>query len=392
MGSIYSKGTRDKPKYYLHYKVGTNALGKPQYTMTKADGCLTMAAARKELARIELALAKGEPVRPGMVHRTGIGALLADWLASITNRSAYEDRKIAERDLIPRFGHLSIEHLDVEEIQKWLGELAKGKLSAQSQRHRLNLLSRFFSWCVVWGHSKYNPVKSVPVQVRPKVRKDQKKTLHLSDDSLVPVIMGLLGNDLGLMYYLGRYSGLREGECAGLRMSDLDHLEDGLLFVSKSFHGELKESKNGSKPFKWVPSPIDALEVLGAHIAKRKASGAGLGDLVFPAPKSAKGKPRKGLWADWLGYHPRFIRTEWRKAANQMELSADATFYGFTRHTFSTKALEAGVSLDEVSRAMGHSSPAVTKMYYDHVIKPTYSVGLRSGLSQIAGLESKSAA
>jgi hypothetical protein len=61
---------------------------------------------------------------------------------------------------------------------------------------------------------------------------------------------------------LARFAGLREGEAAGLRMSDLEFLHEGLIRVRFSVDGELKESKNGSKPVKWAPSPADAEDVL----------------------------------------------------------------------------------------------------------------------------------
>ena len=36
-------------------------------------------------------------------------------------------------------------------------------------------------------------------------------------------------------------------------------------------------------------------------------------------------------------------------------------------------SLEAGASLDEVSEAVGHSSPVVTKRFYDHHVRRSFS-------------------
>jgi integrase len=38
-----------------------------------------------------------------------------------------------------------------------------------------------------------------------------------------------------------------------------------------------------------------------------------------------------------------------------------------------TRSLEAGASLDEVSEAVGHSSPVVTKRFYDHHVRRSFS-------------------
>jgi integrase len=54
-----------------------------------------------------------------------------------------------------------------------------------------------------------------------------------------------------------------------------------------------------------------------------------------------------------------------------------------TRHTFVTRSLEAGASLDDVSAAVGHSSPVVTKPYYDHFVRRSFSAQLRTGLPKV---------
>jgi hypothetical protein len=56
------------------------------------------------------------------------------------------------------------------------------------------------------------------------------------------------------------------------------------------------------------------------------------------------------------------------------------TFYQATRHSFVSRSLSGGGMLDEVSAAVGHSSPMVTRRYYDHHIRKTFSPALRAGL------------
>ena len=56
------------------------------------------------------------------------------------------------------------------------------------------------------------------------------------------------------------------------------------------------------------------------------------------------------------------------------------TFYQATRHSFVSRSLSGGGMLDEVSAAVGHSSPMVTRRYYDHHIRKTFSPTLRAGL------------
>lgn len=43
--------------------------------------------------------------------------------------------------------------------------------------------------------------------------------------------------------------------------------------------------------------------------------------------------------------------------------------------------VDARSSLDEVSAAVGHSSPVVTRRYYDHFVRRSFSATLRAGLT-----------
>lgn len=133
------------------------------------------------------------------------------------------------------------------------------------------------------------------------------------------------------------------------------------------YDGPLKEDKDGQGKIKWVPAADDCEAFLGPWIAERKASGAGAEDLVFPGPKYPKRPCRK-----------EYIEGHWERVCERLELAI--TWYQATRHSFVSRLLEAGASLDEVSAAVGHSSPVVTRRYYDHFIRRTYSRTLRSGL------------
>ena len=298
------------------------------------------------------------------------------WRDGLSNRNAADDRSRIVRHLIPRFGGSTIERMTLADIMEWLDDLKKTKLSGQSRRHLLNLVSRFFSWAIERGMATVNPVKMIPEGKRPKPQRPR-DVPWLEDDSLVPALLGQLNPVVGLMFYLGNRSGLRTGEAAGLRMSDLDFLQEGVIRVRFSWDGPLKEDKDGSGKLKWVPAAFDAIKVLKVHLAQRKLSGAGSEDLVFPF-QPAKPQNRRRT-SPWTGYRKEYIEASWDKAAK--ELALDLTWYQATRHSFVSRNLKNGASLDEVSAALGHSSPVVTRMYYDHYVRKTFSAGLRQGIT-----------
>src|SRR6185369_2963409 len=93
--------------------------------------------------------------------------LMERWRDSLSNRNADDDRSQIDRHLVPRFAKLTLDEVTLPVVMTWIDELAETKLSGQSQRHALNLLSRFFSWAIERGHATTNPVKMVPEGRRP---------------------------------------------------------------------------------------------------------------------------------------------------------------------------------------------------------------------------------
>lgn len=77
-------------------------------------------------------------------------------------------------------------------------------------------------------------------------------------------------------------------------------------------------------------------------------------------------------------YRKEYIEGCWERVAEKLGLSL--MWYQATRHSFVTRNLAAGVTLDEVSSTVGHSSPVVTRRYYDHHVRRSFSPTLRSGL------------
>ncbi len=383
MGTVYRRGTRAAPRFYLQYREGRLPDGRPRYTTHAATGARTLDDARKQLALAESRIAQGLPAfpepaqpQPAAPEPERLAALLAEWRDGLANRNAADDRSRIDRHLIPRFGELSIEKVTLAVVMRWLDELRKTNLAGQSRRHLLNLLSRFFSWAIERGLATVNPVRMIPQNKRPKPQRPR-DVPWLEDDTKVTELMNELGPVVGLMFYLGNRSGLRTGELAGLRMSDLEFLHEGVIRVRYSWDGPLKEDKDGSGKLKWVPAAVDAGAVLKLHLARRSLNAAKGEDLVFPFEPSKPQNRRRT--SAWTGYRKEHIEHCWEEAAKKV--GVQLTWYQATRHSFVSRNLKNGASLDEVSAALGHSSPVVTRMYYDHFVRKAFSPTLRQGIA-----------
>jgi len=362
MGNILRRGTRDRPRFYIRY-VDLDGGRK-----TRRVRVATKEEARKLLAMAEARVAQGRVGMEAVVALPNCGPLMEKWIATLVNRNAQDDRTRYERHLKAAFeGMLVRDAQEIGPVMTWIDRQRKaGELSEASIRHNVNLLSRFFSWAVERGFAKVNPVRQIPVGKRPQ-QAQKRDTPWLGDAKKVVELIAALPEPVNLMFYLGNRSGLRTGEVAGLRMADMEYLKDRVIRVRYSYGGPLKEDKGGTGKMKWVPAPADAEEFLAVWLKRRKLQGAKAEDLVFPAPASPNSK-RQGKW---LGYRKEHIEDCWDRASKKCEV--ELTWYQATRHSFVTRNLERGASLDEVSAAVGHSSPVVTKRFYDHHVRKSFS-------------------
>jgi integrase len=300
------------------------------------------------------------------------GPLLEEWIESLDNRAHKTDEWQAKKYLLPRFAELPIKSVTKSTVIKWLDELAmtkkttrtrKGKtiksaeaLSSASQKKLFTLLSRFLSWCSARDYIDSNPCLNVPTTERPQDSAKRKRP-WLSDAAKVQAMCWALGPRFGLMFAAARTGGLRLCEVAGLRLSDTDWLEaEGNLHVRFSYDREqLKEDKGHGPDRKDKWSPIHDATVAVSLVAlaeRRRAAGAKEDDRL----------------SDHLPVNEGAIRTAcaraWRDAAAAVGGVDGLGWYESSRHSFVSGGLAAGARFEDLSKAVGHSSPSVTARYY----------------------------
>lgn len=363
MASVFNRGSKAMPRWVAKFRDATGAW------RTKTTAQRDRRAALKVAQELE---AKGERQRLGLERPDApdplLGELINRWSLGLTNRSALHDRARVVRHLVPRFGAVRLSALDLAAVMAWLDEMRGGPLSPATQRHLLNLVSRFFSWCIERGLAQTNPVRSIPQGKRPQ-QSARRDVPWLEDDATVARLMRALPRPFDLLFFIGNRCGLRLGELCGLRLSDLAFIGEGAIRVCHSYTGPLKEDRHGAGMTKWAPCPTDAPRLLRPWLKRRRAQGAGDEDLAFP-------RPRGGHW------NKEDVHARWSKA--RAAVGVRFTWYSATRHAFTSRLLAGGCSLDEVSAALGHSSPIVTRRHYDHLIRKSFPAGMRQGLKGLA--------
>jgi integrase len=360
MASVFYRGPKSAPRWFARYRDAAGIWRSRRVRVeTRRDA---VAIARQLEAQCERRRYGLEaPESAGLL----VGDLLKRWESGLTNRSAYDDRSRLRLHVLPRFGSMRLVDLTLPVLMAWLDDLrAERKLEPGSQRHLLNIVSRFFGWAIERGHATVNPVRQIPAGRRPQ-HAPKRDVPWIEDDATVRALMRELPAPFSLMFYIGNRAGMRLGEICGLRMSDVEGIADGAIRVRYSYNGPLKEDKRGAGKTKWTPAPSDAVAVLGPWIERRRAEGASGEAFLF---EREHGRP----------FRKEHVEYRWELAAEALGLGL--SWYQATRHSFASRNLSRGVPLDEVASALGHSTPAVTARHYAHFVRKTFSPLMTAGL------------
>jgi len=248
----------------------------------------------------------------------------------------------------PRFGDTELVRITAEEVQGWVNHLG-GIRSADIVRQARQLLSAMLGLAVKRRRIPHNPVDLVRAP-RPTPRRqlildpDELEVLAAAADALRPRAGDLIR-------FLAA-TGLRFGELVALRVSDID-LDTGAVVVQRS----ATESGRGL-----IEGPTKSRKARTVYIGPRLAfrlrplvEGRVPDERVFTAPK---GGP--------LRYNA-FRRVVWDPARQALPKAKQDVTPHDLRDAYAVAAIRSGADLLEVSRALGHSSAAVTASHYaDH--------------------------
>jgi integrase len=317
-------------------------------------------------------LDRGDYVKPS---RLTYGAFLAEWLPGIrrtVRASTWEsyERNI-RRHLVPRLGHLPLQQLGPEHLNRAYAELLEGGrldgsggLSARSVRYLHTIVHRSLRDAVRWG----KVTRNVADAADPPKGKAGKEMQVWSAAELATFLGQLQGDKLETAILLGATTGMRRGEVLGLRWSDVD-LDAGRLAVRQTLsaprnpdtgqHVPVFEQPKTKRSKRSVPLPAQTVAALQAHrkeqARERLLVGAGWQDhgLVFAEPD---GQP----------IHPDRFRKRFEIRVRRSGLPP-IRFHDL-RHTYATLALQAGVHAKVVSEILGHASIGITLDTYSHAV------------------------
>jgi integrase len=324
--------------------------GKRHTRRTDDDRPLTFSTQRKAekwLSEVEVDIERGQWTAPGSVvapvtFRTYAAGWLADRGLAATTRDHYGQLL---RDWIePTFGDVPVTAITPAAVRQWFAELRTGPTA---KAHAYGLLRSIMATAVA-----DDIVAANPCRVRGAGQSKRASKITTASLAELDVIVAAMPERLRAMVLLAAWCGLRFGELAELRRSDVDLTAGGTLTVARAMvrtsAGRVVKSPKSDAGRRTVAVPPHVLPVLAEHL--RDHVGIGARSLLFPGVGGQHMAPAS-LYRSW---YPA------RHAAGRDDLR-----FHDLRATGATLAAATGATLAQIMRRLGHSTPSAA-MRYQH--------------------------
>lgn len=277
------------------------------------------------------------------------------WIAQRVpqKRSGYHDVSIIRRHLRPAFGALILRELSVEHVDRFICD--RLHLDVKTVANHIVLLVSMLNLAHEIGW-----LLRVPKIRKPKIRFFSKDYRYLRNDEEVARFLRA-AHDEGLLVYvlfaMAVFTGMREGELAGLLWSDID-FERRLITVDKSFNGPTKAGD-----VRYVPILDPLLPILQRW--RLVCPGA----LVFPNERGGMHGKSARVFQEVL--HRVLDAAGFPKAERAGRLRRYVVFHDL-RHTFASHWVMRGGDIFKLQKILGHKSMQMTQRYA-HLAPETYA-------------------
>lgn len=308
-----------------------------------------------------------------------LGPIMNTWLFEVINMSnkikptTFERYEGIFRLYIKTSQIASIPLKDIKsiDIQKYYNALSKNGKSASVINNLNKLLKQFMSYALNEGYLIKNPCNMLVIPGKTEELKEEvevftneelKSIINYKEDSLI--------NDITIICLA---TGLRRGECLGLRWDDIDYKEKEInIKRTVSTVTIIKNDKREKKQIVQIPKTKGSVRSVPLQPTLKTT-------LKRLAKRQNKNKLKAGesYNKEYDGFifltesgnliNASNLSNSWDRFLNRIDIP-HKKFHAL-RHTFATLQFQAELPIKTVSVLLGHSSTEITSNTYTHVLK-----------------------
>jgi integrase len=283
-------------------------------------------------------------------------------------------RGMVERHVIPALGHVPIQQISPDHLDRFYADLVAKELATKTVRNVHVLVHRALRDAVRKNLVPRNVADAADPPKLNRANRDEMKTW--TPEQLRAFFEGIADHRLAAAYVLAATTGMRRGEVLGVRWRDVDfaarrlHVQQTVLSVEYKLTIGRPKTVRGERKIALDPETI---RILTEHRAAQHRERALLGDgyidngLVFARED---GNP----------IHPDYFSQTFNRTVRRLKLPRIRLHD--LRHTHATLGLAAGVHVKVMSDRLGHATTAFTQDVYIHAIPAVED----DAADQIAGL------
>ncbi len=290
---------------------------------------------------------------------------------SVEKRRKRDDESVVRAHLRPFFGNMNLDEVG-EAVDQF--KVKRAHLNKKTLHNHITLLISMLRV----AHEK-NWLSKVPRIRKPKIRLFEKDFHYLRSDKEIHRFLSAAKMHCERTYVLyatAVYTGMRAGEIAGLRWSDVN-FEKRLISVQRSYHGP---TKNGE--IRYVPILNIILPLLRAWRLKCP------GDIVFPNDSGRMYGESSQVFQEI--FHKTLDRAGFPRVERNGKKRRYIVFHDL-RHSFASHWVMRGGDIFKLQKILGHKSVQMT-MRYAHLAPDAYSSDYdRFGPPKVLSAEKKGA-
>jgi integrase len=280
-------------------------------------------------------------------------------------------RRTIDLHVLPTLGNLPLTRVAPEDLDMLYGQLLESGrrnssgespgLSAASVRYVHRILRKAFGDAVRKGILVRNPILQAD-QPKRDVSNTREREMHVWTAVQLRMFLGSLGDQrLAPAFILAAHSGMRRGEVAGLRWSDIDlqarliHIRQAVTVVGYEMRISDVKTSNGRRTIDINDDVVQTLQTRLNQQSEERLTDDAAGDyeLVFARPD---GRPT----------HPEVFSRTFERLVGRSGLPMIRLHD--LRHTHASLLLKAGVPIKVVSERLGHATPSFTLDVYGWVL------------------------